>query len=87
MTVTFDLPPDIESMLRTNGQDPSAALKEAAMVELYRCGVLSEYQLARALGLERLQVDEVLKRHNVPLEMTIEEIEAEAETLRAGRGG
>ena len=53
MTISFDLPPDIEKMLPLGGQDPGAAVKEAALVEHYRQGQIVYHQLSHALGLSR----------------------------------
>jgi hypothetical protein len=86
MTISFDVPPAIEELLRQSGQSPSDAVKEAALVDLYRRRKLTHHQLSEALGLQRLETDGVLKRHDVPLDITIEELEREIEGLRADRG-
>ncbi|HZZ27684.1 MAG TPA: UPF0175 family protein [Pirellulales bacterium] len=82
-TVSFNLPESIEQQLRAQLGDLSAAAKEAALVELYRQGQLTQHQVATALGITRLEVDGVLKRHNVTEDLiTPAEFEAQMATLR-----
>lgn len=82
MTIIFDLTPQIEKLFRDNGQEPSEAVKEAALVDLYRLERITHQQLTEALGLSRLEVDEVLKRHDVPIGLSVEEFRSELESLR-----
>jgi hypothetical protein len=65
MSITFELPPEIERTLRDRVADFDAQAKESALVEMYRQGRLTHSELAEALGLSRYQVDGVLKRHGV----------------------
>lgn len=71
-------------MLRQSGQEPSAAAKEAALVELYRLQRITHHQLSEALGLHRLETDLVLKRHDVPLDLTLAELRVELSNIRQG---
>ena len=83
MTISFSIPPSIESLLTQHGQDPSAAAKEAALVELYRQSKLSRVELSQALALSRFETDGVLKRHNVTEDLvTPEEYQADLEASR-----
>jgi hypothetical protein len=86
MTVSFDLPIEIETALRSGGRDPSAVLKEAALVDLYRQGAITQQQLCDGLGMNRIQVDAVLKRHDVPIDQTVEELRSEFDALRRDDG-
>ena len=73
MLVTFELPNNIERRLRQLG-DLDQVAKEATLVELYRQENLTHHELAQALGLSRIELDEVLKKHNVTEDlMTIEQ--------------
>jgi predicted HTH domain antitoxin len=81
MTISFELPQDIEQELRTNGLDLNQEAKEACLVELYRQERISHRQLAEALGLSRYETDGVLKRHKAWLELTPEELAAQAALL------
>jgi hypothetical protein len=73
-TVQFNLPEQIEQKLRGSFADLDAAAKEAALVEMYRQDQLTQFELGAALGVSRLEVDGVLKRHNVTEDlMSVEE--------------
>lgn len=83
MNITIDLPNEIEAVLRSAGTDPSLAAKEALLVELYRQRGITHHQLGEALGLSRHEVDGVLKRHNVPLDLSLEEFHGEVASLES----
>lgn len=82
MTISFDLPKEIADRLAAGGLDPSAAAKEAALVELYREKQIDHSELAHALGMSRYEADGVLKRHGVLLEITGEQLSADIQGLR-----
>lgn len=65
MSVTFDLPQDIETELRAALGDLNQAAKEAALVELYRQRKISHVDFSRALGLTRIEAEDILKKHCV----------------------
>jgi predicted HTH domain antitoxin len=76
MSVTIELPPDVESRLRAANPHLDSEAKEAMLVELYRQEKLSRYELSQALGVSRLETDAVLKKHNVTEDLpTVEELE------------
>ena len=54
---------------------------EATAIEGYRTGKLSRAQVGRMLGLNRFEMDAFLKAHNVPLNYTSEDLEADRRTL------
>ncbi|MGC8643006.1 MAG: UPF0175 family protein [Isosphaeraceae bacterium] len=87
MTITFEIPGEIEQELRTAGADLNQTAKESLLVELYRQKQITHYQISKALGLSRYEVDGLLKRYDVPLELSIEEFSAEAASLREPRRG
>ncbi|MGN6370627.1 MAG: UPF0175 family protein [Phycisphaerae bacterium] len=77
MTLTIDLPPDVERRLRTQFPNLDAHAKESFLVDLYRQEVLSHHELSEALGLTRFETDGLLKRHNVTEDLpTDAELEA-----------
>lgn len=82
MTISFDIPNHIERLFAGDGGDPSLAVKEAALVELFRQGKLGHSELANALGLSRYETDGVLKRHGVLLDLPAAQIAADVEGLR-----
>jgi hypothetical protein len=87
VTVAFELPMEAEEALRREGEDASVAAREAVLVELYRRSRLTHFQLARALGLSRMETDGVLKKHGVVEDlMTVEEFRREADALRRDVG-
>jgi hypothetical protein len=83
MTITFDLPAEILERLREQGPDVNAVAKEYLLVELYRRDIITQYELSQTLGLHRLEIDGVLKRHNVTEDLpTNEELAADFENMR-----
>jgi predicted HTH domain antitoxin len=83
MAVVVELPADVERRLRAQTSDLDREGKEAMLVELYRQQKLARRELSEALGISRLETDEILKRHNVTEDLpTNEELE---EDLRQAR--
>jgi predicted HTH domain antitoxin len=85
MTTSFELPRDIEEQVRMDGADLGRKARELLVVELYRQDRITHHQLAEALGLSRLEIDGVLKRHKVSSGPTLEELRAEIGALRDAR--
>ncbi len=82
LKVTLDLPPDLEEKLRRETANLDSEVKEAYVLELFRRGKLSHYELSRVLGLDRFETDAYLKRHNVfEGSLTMEDLEADRRTL------
>jgi predicted HTH domain antitoxin len=65
MTVSFQLPAELERSLRQDLGNVDAEAKEAFLVALYRRGVVSHLALSQALGLDRMETEDVLHKHNV----------------------
>ena len=81
MEVTINIPEDVASILVGEGKNLEREILEAAAIEGYRAGKLSHAQVGRMLGLSRFEVDAVLKAHDVPLNYTLEDLEADRRTL------
>jgi len=82
LTVTLDLPPDVEQKLRAETPDLNTDVKEAYALELFRRGRLSHFELSQVLGLDRFETDGYLKRHNVfEGSLTMEDLEEQRRTL------
>lgn len=82
MAVSFQLPTDLEHELRSALRDLDAEAKEALLVSLYRQGKLSHHALSKALGLDRFDTEDVLRKHNVTEDLgTIEDYLSDAATL------
>ncbi len=83
MAISFELPREVERQLRDEVSNLDEIAKEAALVELYRQGRLSHHKLATALGLGRLELDGVLKKHGVTEDsITVEEFERQIASIR-----
>ncbi|CEF48449.1 unnamed protein product [uncultured bacterium] len=87
MTISFEIPGEIEQRLRSAGADPNQTARELLLIELYRQKQVTHYQISQALGLSRYEVDGLLKKYDVPLDLTIDEFHAEAASLRELRQG
>jgi len=84
MTITL---PD--NLIPAGGLDAASsrrldhAVREAAVVELYRQGKLTHLELAKALGLDRWQTEALLKKYDVTEDLvTVEEFNRQAESIK-----
>ena len=82
MTISFELPQNIQQRARTNGADLNREAKEAYLVELYRQERITRDDLSEALGLSFHQTEELLKERGVGDDFTFEEFQAERAFLR-----
>jgi predicted HTH domain antitoxin len=83
MSVTIDLPEEIEQQLETEWGDLPRRALEAVALEGYRSGALTLAQLRRLLGFEtRMEADAFLKQHGVYLDYTEADLERDRETHR-----
>ena len=82
MAVSFQLPTDLEQALRGRLRDLDAEAKEALLVAMYRQGKLSHVALSKAMGLDRFETEELLRKHNVTEDLgTVEDYLSDAATL------
>jgi predicted HTH domain antitoxin len=82
MSVTFQLPSDLEQNLRHDLKDLEGEAKEAFLVALYRQGKLSHLALSQALSLDRFETEDLLHKHNVTEDLgTLEDYLEDARTL------
>lgn len=82
VTVTIDLPPELERVFARSGVDLGRTAKEALAVALFREGKLSHAEVGTALGLDRFETDALLKRHQVFVGgLTLADIELDRKTL------
>jgi predicted HTH domain antitoxin len=87
MAISFQLPTELERDLRDNLRDLDAEAKEALLISLYRQGKVSHLALSAALGLDRFETEEVLRKHNVTEDLgTVDDYLADAATLAKLRG-
>jgi hypothetical protein len=85
MTISFELPQNIEQQVRTNGADLSFKAREAFLVEMYREQKITQHQLGEALGLDDYETDGVLNRYGVGYDLTLEDFEKQRAFLRGNR--
>jgi len=81
MEVTIELPEDVAKVFLENGKNIEREVLEATALEGYRTGKLSHAQVGRMLDLSRFETDTLLKQHDVSLNYTIEDLEADRQTL------
>lgn len=84
-TIRFDIPEDIAEKVRALTGNLSDEAREAFLVGLYRRGCITLLELGAAMALDRLESEALLKKHDVPLDLTLEAFRAEVDALRAGR--
>jgi predicted HTH domain antitoxin len=83
LTVTVDLPKDVEEKVRAGGVQFDAKVREAVALELYRKEMIDLPELSRMLGLDRFETTELLQQHRVYVgALTMEDLEADYQRLR-----
>ena len=81
MQVNLDLPDELSLALTASGADLPRAALEAIALEAYRERKLTTAQLRRLLGFEsRYELDGFLKKHEVWLDYTWQDLEHDRET-------
>ena len=83
MEIVLHIPDDIAQRIQEKHPDLARYVLECFALECYRSRVLSEEQVRRLLGFEsRFDVHALLKQRGVPLNYTLEDLEADRETHR-----
>ena len=85
MTISFEIPQDIEQQLRSDGVDPSRQAKEVYLMEQYRRAKITHRQLEEALGLGFDETEHILKQRGLGQELEIDEFEAGRDLLKKAR--
>jgi predicted HTH domain antitoxin len=67
MELILRIPDDVAERLAIAGGDVSRRALEALALEGYREQALTLYQISEMLGLSRVETEDFLGRHNVPL--------------------
>ena len=84
MEVTVRIPDDIAKQLSASGGDVSRRALEAIALEGYREHTLTLYQVSEILGLSRIETEDFLGQHHIPLAMVDEaELDREAALFEA----
>jgi len=88
MAISFNLPSDVEKNLAARLGDLGQAAKEAFVIEGYRSGRFGISIVRRLLGFEtRWEAEQWLSGHDVPINYTPEDLEADRQTLNRLLGG
>jgi predicted HTH domain antitoxin len=84
MEVTLHIPDDIAKRLSAAGGDVSRRALEAVALEGYREQTLTLYQISEMLGLSRVEAEDSLGQHHIPLAVINEaELDREAALFEA----
>jgi predicted HTH domain antitoxin len=84
MDVTLRIPDDVARRLAAAGGDVSRRALEALALEGYRDQTLTLYQVSEMLSLSRIETEDFLGRHCVPLSVIEEaDLDREAAILEA----
>jgi predicted HTH domain antitoxin len=67
MEVILRIPDDVARLLSSAGGDISRRALEALALEGYRDQTLTLYQVSEMLGLSRVETEDFLGQHHVPL--------------------
>ena len=81
MEVTLHIPDDIAKRLSAAGGDVSRGALEAIALEGYREHTLTLYQISEMLDLSRVETEDFLGQHHIPLAV-IDEAELDREAAR-----
>jgi hypothetical protein len=80
--ISFSIPQHLADSLTRFGADISQTAKEALLVDLYRRRIITLRTVREVLEIGRIEADEVLLRHGVSHEISLEEFGAQADALR-----
>ena len=83
ISLAVNLPPGVEERLRAESGDVSSAVRESFAINLFRRGILTHHELGQVLGLDRFEIDALLKRNDVTeYSLTHEDIDADVSSLK-----
>jgi hypothetical protein len=85
MSISFEIPLEIEQRIRANGLDLDRDAKEVYLMELYRQAKITHRQLEEALALSFHETAQLVKRRDMGQDLDIKEYEAGRELLRKAR--
>jgi predicted HTH domain antitoxin len=87
MTLTIDLPADIESMLRSQfGSRLEERTKQDLAAGLFSERRITSRQVAALLGMSLFEAHAFLKSRGAPLPMSLSEVESDLASLRDAAG-
>ena len=80
MEVTFQIPDELASSITAAGDLSRRALEAFGLEEL-RVGHITELELRKILGLERVEMDGFLKSHGIYNGYTLDEVNRQVEAM------
>jgi predicted HTH domain antitoxin len=84
MEVILRIPDDVAERISAAGSDVSRCALEALALEGYREQTLTLYQVSEMLGMSRVETEDFLGRHRVPLSVIGEaDLDREAAVFEA----
>lgn len=83
MSITFEIPAELENSLAEENGDLSRFAKEAFLVRLYQQGKISLGKLAHLLGMGVIEADQWLGKLGIPLNYGVQQFEEDLATLRS----
>lgn len=85
MTISFEIPQDIEQQIRFHGGDLNREARESYLLELYRQERISHAQLREALDVSFHEAERLIKERGAEHDISVEEFEGSRERLRKSR--
>ncbi len=85
MTISFEIPQEIEQQIRMTGVDLGRDAKEVYLMQQYRQAKITHRQLEEALDLSFHATEQLLKQRGMGQDIDNEEFEAGRELLRKAR--
>lgn len=83
MSITLDLPADVERRLRTAIPNLDTEAREAVALDLFRKQTITHYELGQMLGLDRFQTDSFLKeRQEFAQSLTLADVESDRQSIK-----
>src|SRR5208337_3513606 len=73
VTISFELPQELEQQIRTSGTAPQREARELYLVELYRQDRISHAQLRDALGVSFHEAEKLIRGHGAGHDLPLEE--------------
>ena len=86
MTISFEIPREIEQQIRTSGVDLGRDAKDVYLMEQYRQAKITHRQLEDVLDLSFYETEQLLKERGMGQEMDPDEFEAGRGFLRKAPG-
>ena len=85
MTISFEIPQDIEQQIGANGVDLAREARELYLLELYRQDRISHAQLREALDVSFHEAERLIKDHGAGHDFSLDEFEEQRAFLSGAR--